>query len=170
MREDFGRKLTKNEFDNIVQKINGWFKSIPEIFEYLMETGSFTWTKDGFTNKLGLLYKTHSEVMLHKNPNKQEDFTYLKNLIDEEQGTDKHFFFYINYHKSPQMWRLKDNRCIWGMVHESYDPLQTIYFTMLKMKKQKEKLEKKLTKEQSVFSKYVEGIEIEEEDWLQEYV
>ena len=159
MREDFERKLTKNEFDNLMLRLNGHFKpkSMLEIFEYFMENGTYTWTQGKFTNKIGLLYKTHSDIMLHKTNNSsinnQNDLQILRDMIDNEQGTDKQYFLYFNYHKSPQMWRLEDDRCIWGMVHESYKPLQGEYFVRLRELKDKER-QKNLNE---FFSKYVEG-------------
>jgi len=155
MREDFERKLTKNEFDNLMNRLKRWFtsqKSLLEIFEYFMEHGSYTWTQNGFTNRIGLLYKTHSDTILHKATNNKQDMEVLKNMIDEEQGQDKHYFLYTNYHKDPQMWRLEDNRCIWGMVHESYKPLQGQYFARFKTIREKQR-EENLTK---FFSKYAE--------------
>lgn len=168
MREDFERKLTKSEFDNLMGRFNRWFsspKSLLEIFEYFMERGSYTWTQNGFTNRIGLLYKTHSDTILHKATNNKQDMEILKTMIDDELGQDKHYFLYTNYHKDPQMWRLEDNRCVWGMVHESHRPLQGQYFIRLKEIKEKQR-EQNLTE---FFSKYVEAkdtqcLELEESD------
>ena len=158
MRKDFERKLSKNEFNNLMVRLNGHFKSksVLEIFEYFMENGSYTWTQGNFTNKFGLLYKTHSDIMLHKANNKTEDLKTLKDMIDSEQGIDKYYFLYINYHKSPQMWRLDDDRCIWGMVHDSYNPLQMKYFMRLKELKEKEKQKREQNNIDKIISKYVE--------------
>jgi len=160
MREDFERKLTKNEFDNLIKVLNRHFKpkSVLEIFEYFMEKGSYTWTKGKFTNKIGLLYKTHADIMLHK-INKQEDLEILKDMIDSEQGENKQYFLFINYHKALQMWRLEDDRCIWGVdVHENYKPLQSEYFLRLRELKEKER-QKNLNE---FYNKYVEEIEVKD--------
>jgi len=159
MREDFERKLTKNEFDNLMLRLEGHFKpkSVLEIFEYFMENGSYTWTQGRFTNKIGLLYKTHADIMLHKANNKPEDLQKLKDMINKEQGEDKHYFLYFNYHKCSQMWRLEDDQCIWGVgVHESYKPLQYEYFRRLKEIREKEKLERDKKNINELLSKYVE--------------
>jgi hypothetical protein len=155
MRIDYERKLTKQELDNLTKELSNHFTpaSALQIFEYLMENGSFVWQKDGFTNKLGLLYKDHADMMLHKATNKLEDLTELKQMIDSEQGTDKHYFLFINYHKAPQMWRLEDMKLIWGVgVHESYGNMQNEYFSKFREKKAEEKLEKI----NEIYSKYAE--------------
>ena len=104
-------------------------------------------------NNIGLLYKTHADIMLHKANNKPDDIKKLENMINSEQGEDKQYFLYFNYHKCPQMWRLEDDKCIWGVgVHESYKPLQSEYFLRLRELKEKER-QKNLNE---FFSKYVE--------------
>ena len=155
MREDFERKLTKNEFDNLMVYLNRWFKqkSVLEIFEYFMENGSYTWTQGNFTNKIGLLYKTNADVILHKAKNNQNDLQTLGDMINDEQGKDKQYFLYINYHKAPQMWGLEDNQCMWGVgVHESYKPLQSKYFMILRQIKEKERQDNL----NEFFSRYVD--------------
>lgn len=155
MRIDYERKLTKQELTNLMKELNIHFTphSALEIFEHIMENGSFVWQKGGFTNKLGLLYKDHADMMLHKATNKPEDMTELKEMIDIEQGTDKHYFLFINYHKAPQMWRLEDKKLIWGIgVHESYGNMQGEYFSRLREKRSLEKMEKI----NEIYSKYAE--------------
>lgn len=158
MREDFERKLTKSEFDNLMERLNRWFKpkSVLEVFEYFMEKGGYTWKKEVFTNRISLLYKTHADIMLHKTRFLPEDMQIIENMINEEQGIDKHYFLYTNYHKCPQMWRLEDMQCIWGVgLHESYKPLQRKYLTVLKEIKDKKKVEKEQKVMDELLSKYV---------------
>jgi len=163
MREDFERKLTKNEFDNLMVFLNRWFKpkSVLEIFEYFMKNGSYTWTQGNFTNKIGLLYKTNADIILHKITVKPNEFQLLSDMINNEQGINKQFFIFVNYHKAPQMWRLEDDQCIWGVgVHESYKPLQNEYWRRLKEIREKERQKKEKEKQNSLnvfFSKYVEN-------------
>ena len=155
MREDFERKLTKQELNNLMKELNIHFSSASalEIFEHIMETGSFVWQKGGFTNKIGLLYKDHADMMLHKSLNKPEDNELLREMIELEQGTSKHYFLFYNYHKAPQMWRLEDMKLIWGIgVHESYGNMQGEYYNRLREKKAQEKL-KKINE---IYSKYAE--------------
>ena len=138
-----------------MEKLNIHFSpaSALELFEYIMENGSFVWQKSGWTNKIGLLYKDHADMILHKATNKPEDMIRLKEMIVVDQGTDKHYFLFINYHKAPQMWRLEDMKLIWGVgVHESYGNIQGEYFARLKEEKGLEKL-KKINE---IYSKYAE--------------
>ena len=156
MRIDYERKLTKSELTNLTTKLSQHFTpaSALEIFEHVMETGSFVWTKGGFTNKLGLLYKTHEEMILHKVTSKNPDeLEIFKEMVESEQGTDKHYFLFINYHKAPQMWRLEDMKLIWGVgVHESYGNMQGEYFARWR----KILEDKKLEKVNEIYSKYAE--------------
>jgi len=161
MREDFERKLTKNEFDNLMVDLNRWFKpeSIPKIFEYFMENGSYTWTQGKFTNKIGLLYKTNADIILHKATVNSNELELLSDMINNEQSTEKEYFLFINYHKAPQMWRLEDRGCIWGVgVHESYKPLQGEYFRRLNFIREEERIKKEKEKQNNLnvfYSKYV---------------
>jgi len=156
MREDFERKLTKQELVNLMKKLNIHFSptSSLEIFEHIMETGSFVWQKGGFTNKIGLLYKDHADIILHKaNSNKPEELVIFKDMVESEQGTDKHYFFFINYHKAPQMWRLEDLKLIWGVgVHHSYGNMQGEYFARWRTILENKKLEQI----NEIYSKYAE--------------
>jgi len=156
MRIDYERKLTKSELENLTSKLSIHFTpaSALQIFEYLMENGSFVWQKGGFTNKLGLLYKTHEDMILHKVTSKKpEELLIFKDMVESEQGTDKHYFLFINYHKAPQMWRLEDMKLIWGVgVHESYGNLQGEYFKRWRDILDKQKLEKV----NDIYSKYAE--------------
>jgi len=156
MRIDYERKLTKSELTNLTTKLSQHFTpaSALEIFEHVMETGSFVWTKGGFTNKLGLLYKTHEEMILHKVTSKNPDeLEIFKEMVESEQGTDKHYFLFINYHKAPQMWRLEDMKLIWGVgVHESYGNMQGEYFARWR----KILEDKKLEKVNEIYSKYAD--------------
>lgn len=155
MREDYERKLTKQELTNLTKQLDSYFTpaSALEIFEHIMENGSFVWQKQGWTNKIGLFFKDHADMILHKAINKPEDIIAIREMIEDEQGTNKHYFLFINYHKSPQMWRLEDMKLIWGIgVHESYGNMQGEYFTRWREKKAKEKL-KKINE---IYSKYAE--------------
>jgi len=156
MRIDYERKLTKQELTNLTTKLSVHFTpaSALEIFEHIMETGSFVWQKGGFTNKLGLLYKDHADIILHKaTSNKPEDLTIFKDMVESEQGTDKHYFLFINYHKAPQMWRLEDMKLIWGVgVHHDYGNMQGEYFARWR----KILEDKKLEKVNEIYSKYAD--------------
>lgn len=176
MREDFERKLTKNEFDNLMERLNKWFKPklVIKVFEWFMESGSYTWKQYIYTNKIGLLYKTHADIMLYKTKINQKDIKVLRQMIDAEQGTEKQYFLYTNFHKQPQMWRLEDNKCIWGKgVHESYQPLRGKYFAMLEEFKEKERKERRQIDLYKLLVKYIDGYpknsdelqEVELEEW-----
>jgi len=156
MRIDYERKLTKQELTNLTEKLSVHFTpaSALQIFEHIMETGSFVWQKGGFTNKLGLLYKDHADIILHKATSKKpEELEMFKDMVESEQGTDKYYFLFINYHKAPQMWRLEDMKLIWGVgVHESYGNMQGEYFTRWR----KILEDKKLEKVNEIYSKYAD--------------
>lgn len=165
MFDKFERKMTRNEFDNIMKELKKFFdedKSI-YVFTKLMEDGTYNWQTGRFSNKYSLIFNTNVNIILHKSGIDGSLFDNIKQIIEHNEGIEKQYFLFSNYHKDPQMWRIKDMRCIWGMVHKSYKPLQGIYLQMIEKEKEKQK---ENHKQQSI-EQYVEqndSIELEESD------
>lgn len=94
---------------------------------------NFFKNKSVFSNKYSLIFDTNVNVILHKSGINNELSNDIEQIIEHNEGIEKQYFLFRNYHKDSQMWRLEDMRCIWGMVHESYKPLQREYLHLFKM-------------------------------------
>ena len=164
MFEKFERKLTKKEFENIMTNIKRFFKDEEKavhVFTRLMEEGTYYWQTSRFSNKYSLIFDTNVDIILHNSGISSELFGDIRNLIEHNEGIEKQYFLFKNYHKDPQMWRLEDMRCIWGMVHESYKPLQRKYLGIIEQAKKKQK---KQQLKQSIEQYVEQGIPIELEE------
>lgn len=158
MFSKFERKMTRNEFDNIMNRLKRHFdedKAI-HVFIKLMEYGTYNWQTGRFSNKFSLVFDTNVNVILHKSGITHDLFEDIKQLIEHNEGIEKQYFLFSNYHKDPQMWRIEDNRCIWGMVHESYKPLQHQYLSIIKQVRTKQKEQQKKQLCEQYVQQYVE--------------
>lgn len=141
MFNKFDRKMNKVEFNNTIQKLEMFFDNKEKainVFTELMENGSYTWNTGRFVNRISLFYKTNVNVILHTYSLNNMFYNKLKENIEMQEGTDKQYFIYINYHKDPSVWRLNDMQCINGMVHPSYHPLSVKYHEIYEIMKQEE--------------------------------
>jgi len=156
MFEKFERKLTKAEFDNLMCELARFHdnEKVNKIFFHLMENESYTWHTGRFTNKLSLIFNTNSNIInLDSESSDKEIWNEVNNEIIRREGKEKEFFLYINYHKDPKMWRLRDRQCMWSSVHASYKPLQNEYYKMfLKLKERKTK-DEKIQREKQFFER-----------------
>ena len=158
----FERKMTKVEFDNTMKELHKYFHDNENavcVFSKLMEYGSCSWSTGRFTNTISLIYKTNAHEILSNVSFNNEFYNSLKEVVEQNEGKDKTYFIYINYHKAPCEWRLSDMQCVYGSVHPSYQPLIGQYQNILKsMKLEKERQisEQKKRKEYQIVSKYVD--------------
>jgi hypothetical protein len=134
MHKTFERKMNQSEFKNLTENLSVHFKTelgVLDIFTKMMTFGAYCW-QDKFRNKLSLVYSKTSDLIMQKRYSSLYDDEVIA-IIDKEEGEDKQFFLFRNYHNSPQMWRLNDMKAIWGIgIHSSYKLLQPHYLNLCK--------------------------------------